>query len=94
MNKLVFGETARFSAVDEHIEKVRFLHRLKTISRFADIFMDGTADEIREKRDELENGKHLLEDPDAIALCEKLIKGFTARLYTIPHERHLRDNLS
>lgn len=89
MNNVV-GMTSRLPGIDDHFARIRFLKRLKTIDRFQEIFLQGTADQVREKRDELEAGKSLLDNPQVIALCEALIKTYTARLYTIPHERHLQ----
>jgi len=92
-NSAVVRPDPVFPEVADHIERVRFLKRLKTIARFAEIFMEGSAEEVRSKRDELEAGKHLLDDPRSLDLCENLILAFTARLYAIPHERHLAEHL-
>lgn len=80
----------RFEPVDSHIRLVQFQRRMSLIERFLDVFLEGEADEIRAKRDELQSGLSLLEDAEQIARCDKLIRALTAQLYIIPHERHLR----
>lgn len=79
----------RIAAVDFHERKIRFLRRIALIERFLDIFMDGSPEEIRAKRDELRAGFPMLEDADTQERCRELIRAFQARLYTIPHERFL-----
>lgn len=79
----------RIAAVDFHKRKIRFLRRIALIERFLEIFMDGSPEEIRAKRDELKAGLPMLEDPEARERCEELIRAFQARLYAIPHERYL-----
>ncbi|TVS15916.1 MAG: hypothetical protein EA417_11980, partial [Gammaproteobacteria bacterium] len=55
----------RFAEVDFHVRKIRFLRRMSLIERFLEIFLEGSAQEIRAKRDELAEGLPMLEDPEA-----------------------------
>lgn len=80
----------RFDAVDQHIEKIRFLRRVRFIECCLEFFLDSDADDLRRKRDELQEGLRMLDDRNSIQRTEALIRAFQARLYTIPHERYLQ----
>jgi hypothetical protein len=95
MNNVVDKEVApQFPEVERHNERVRFLNHMKTTERFLEVFLEGTSEEIRKKRKQLEDGRHLLDCPETLSRCDKLIRAFTARLATIPTERYLRMNLA
>lgn len=94
MNSVKTEVTPKFPEIERHTARVKFKRRLDVIEMFMYVFLDGTAEQIREKRLELENGRHLLIDQDAIARCDAMIRAFTAQLHIIPHERSLQRHFS
>lgn len=89
--------TPKFPTVDEHIRKLKFLDRLRVTDMFAETFANGEVELIRKRRQQLEDGFHLLDEPENRALCKKLIKFFNrelnARAATRTHEKYLSERL-
>jgi len=86
--------TPDFPAVKLHKQVVAFERRLDVIEMFMYVFIEGTANELREKRLELENGRPLLKNEEDVARCDAMIRAFTAQLHIIPHERALQKHFT
>jgi len=90
----------RLPEVEHFITKVQFLKFMKTLDTFDYVYKEADGDNIREKLDKLRAGKHLLEDEQAITLCEDLIVRYRYFLHGDPdelvkeHESFLREHLA
>lgn len=89
--------TPLFPHIRKHLEKHRFLRSLKVMRHLSEHYIaNATADQLRQKRQQLIDGRALLTDDDTkseAALCDRLIKALTARLAVIPTERYLQSQI-